>query len=225
MRDNRVILEIACFTYGSACIAAKSEADRIEFCSGYASGGLTPSLEELIKIKKSVRQPVFVMIRPREGNFVYSDAEFEQMKKEIVQVKELGFEGVVFGILNEKNEIDIEKNKLLVELSKPMEVTFHRAFDLLNDQFRGLDELISIGVKRVLTSGNKKTAVEGKERIKELVNYAKEKITIIAGGGIRSENVYELLECGIREVHSSGILSGEVCDGEEINLMKNKIII
>jgi len=223
MADNGPLLEIACFSYESACIAAMAGADRIEFCADYKGGGLTPSLEDLLKIKKNVRQPVFVMIRPRGGSFTYNEAEFEQMKKEIVQIKELGFEGVVFGILNEKNEIDIEKNKLLVELANPMEVTFHRAFDLLNDQFRGLDELISIGVKRVLTSGNKKTAVEGKDQLKKLVEYSKGRITIIAGGGVRSGNVNELLECGVREVHSSGILEGEIGDANEIKNLRNQL--
>lgn len=217
------ILEIACFSYESTQKAAAAGAGRIEFCRDYKAGGLTPSLEDLKKIKSSAGQPVFVMIRPRGGNFVYSGDEFEQMEKEIVQVKELGFEGVVFGLLNEKNEIDVERTKILVELSRPLQVTFHRAFDKINDQQKGLEQLIELGIERVLTSGKEKTAVEGKKQLKKLNEQSKGRIIILAGGGVRSENVGELLECGMSEVHSSGVIAGEICDENEIRKLK-KII-
>jgi copper homeostasis protein len=225
MVNHSIILEIACFSVESIQIALRSEADRIEFCKDYASGGLTPSIDELKIVRNFRSKPVFVMIRPRGGDFNYSDKEFEQMKKSIVQIKELDFDGVVFGILNEKNEVDFERNRILLELAKPMSVTFHRAFDKIENQFNALDILIEIDFDRVLTSGKGKTAVEGLEQLAKLNEFALGKIKILAGGGIRSGNVNEFLNSGMEEIHSAAIISGKICDENQINLMKNKLRI
>ena len=165
------------------------------------------------------------MIRPRGGNFVYSEAEFEQMKLEIETIKKLGVNGFVFGILNEDKTINIEQNKTLVEFAKPFSCTFHRAFDEVLNVEKALEDVISCGFSTILTSGTFPNVMEGKEILKQLVNQANNRIKIMPGGGLRSTNISELNEMvNANWYHSSAITDGsEIANPEEIIQLKNKL--
>ncbi|PIE50444.1 MAG: copper homeostasis protein [Flavobacteriales bacterium] len=205
------MLEIACFEITSAEIALNSCADRIEFCKELELGGTTPDIEEFIYLKEHYQKPIFVMIRPRGGNFFYSDAEFEQMKKDIIVFKNEGADGFVFGILNSQKEIDIERNKQLVELAGNIPCTFHRAFDRTPDIFGSLNTLIKIGFKTVLTSGGEKSALEGAENLHQLIQQSNGEIDILIGGGVRSNNLKNIKEkTKGTSFHSSAILKYEL---------------
>ncbi len=198
------ILEIAVFDVQSALLAAEAGCDRIELCSGYMEGGVTISYGALKLVRERISIPVFPIIRPRGGNFFYSNEEFEVMKKDALLCKELGFDGVVIGSLNEDKTVDVKRTARLVELVYPLEVTFHRAFDRTKDAGKALEDIISCGCQRILTSGQKENALEGVGLIKQLVEQAEEKIIIMAGGGVRSSNVAEIaVETGTAEFHSS----------------------
>ncbi len=219
------MLEIACFNLESALIAEKAGADRIEFCSEIKQGGLTPDFNDFKKLKNSIKIPVFVMIRPRGGDFCYSENEFEQMKKEIARFKKEKADGFVFGILGENNSVNPEKNKELIELAKPLPCTFHRAFDRAEDYKKALLEIIKCGFITILTSGTKKNVSEGKKILKELIEISDGKIDILCGGGLRSQNITDILDFTKgKSFHSSGILSGEICDSEEIQKMKKVLL-
>lgn len=220
-----MLLEIACFNPESAVIAEKSGADRIEFCAEINEGGTTPDLNEFIQLKNSVKIPVYVMIRPRGGDFRYSEKEFEEMKDQILSFKKANADGFVFGILNENNEVDKEKNKILTELAKPFPCTFHRAFDRTGNYRKALEDVIDCGFKTILTSGTKKNVMEGKEMLKELTDLADGRIEILCGGGLRSGNIEEIKNSvKAKYFHSSGIVSGEIADAEEIRKMKRILI-
>ncbi len=160
-------IEIACFNPESAMIAFENGADRIELCDGLAEGGTTPDFETVKQLRKKIDIPVFVMIRPRGGDFIYSDAEFEQMKHDLTQLKILQVNGFVFGILDEKDEVNREQNKELIELAKPYPCTFHRAFDRAKDLENSLEKVIECGFTTLLTSGQKPNVSEGKENLKK----------------------------------------------------------
>ena len=145
--------------------------------------------------------PVFILIRPREGDFIYSDKEFELMKRDIIKFKEMGCKGIVLGVLNDDNSIDIERTKELVELSRPLEFTFHRAFDLVSDPFEEIENLIEIGVTRILTSGQKHKAIEGLEILEEFKNISKNRILIMPGSGISNMNFMKFNS--FNEIHGS----------------------
>lgn len=200
------MLEIACFEITSAEIALQSMADRIEFCHNIDAGGLTPDFYEFMHLKRTYKTPVYVMIRPSGGSFFYSDAEFILMKNSIITFKEGGADGFVFGILNANNEIDEAKNAELLTLAGDIPCTFHRAFDRTENLEKSIETLIRLGFKTVLTSGGKKSAVEGKENLKKLIQKYADKIEILIGGGVRSENLAELKEfTGGTSFHSSAI--------------------
>lgn len=220
-----MLLEVACFNLGSALIAQKAGAQRIELCENYKEGGITPSHELIKRIKKELSIPVFVMIRPRSGNFIYSDEEFEQMKKEVVFCKEQLCDGLVFGILTPDNKVDVKRSKELVELAKPLPCTFHRAFDEINDTNEALEQLCAMEFSRILTSGKAKSAVEGIDLIKELIKKAKGRITIMPGGGIRSANISRLVtDTGAREIHTAAITDkSETANETEIRQILNSI--
>jgi copper homeostasis protein len=182
-------LEVACFSTLSAFEAEQSGADRIEFCKDYALGGVTPDFQDIKLLKGKLQIPIFVMIRPRGGDFVYSEAEFNQMKNEITQLKKLHVDGFVFGILDEKNQINITQNKELVELAYPTPCTFHRAFDFCENPIEALENVIECGFQFILTSGNVGKATEGIGVLKQLVEKAQGRISIILGGGVRSSNI------------------------------------
>lgn len=196
-------LEICANSYQSAKNAQDVGAHRIELCQELSVGGITPSFGLLKQVVENLKIPVFVLIRPRAGNFVYSDVEFEIMKKDIQLCKELGCHGIVSGILNTNKTIDLERTKALIKLSKPLSFTFHRAFDVVNNPKEALEQLISLGVDRVLTSGQKQTAEEGLNLLKELNNSADGRITILGGGGISGANTSKFKSAGIKEIHAS----------------------
>ena len=144
---------------------------------------------------------VFILIRPREGDFIYSNEEFELIKQDIFKFKEMGCKGIVSGILNSDHSIDIKRTKELVELSKPLEFTFHRAFDVVYDPLNEIENLIKIGVDRILTSGQKDKAIEGLELLKEFKNISKNRIKIIPGSGINKSNIVNFES--FQEIHGS----------------------
>ena len=216
------ILEIACFNYESVLIAANNGADRIEFCKDYSLGGITPDHDLIEQIKGVINIPVFVMIRPRGGNFCYSEIEINKMKEEILFCKKNKIDGVVFGVLENNNSVDFNLTKELIELAKPMSVTFHRAFDLVQNPFHELEKLISAGVGRILTSGFSDDALSGSGMINRLVTESNGLLKIIVGGGVRSENLGIIAKnSGANEFHSSALLKNNIiADGDEIKKLK-----
>ena len=224
MLQNKKI-EIACFNFESALIAQKAGADRLELCADISVGGTTPTIEMIQQARKNLSIDLYVIIRPRGGNFVYSEAEFEQMKSEIVTIKKLGVNGFVFGILKEDNTINIEQNKALVDLAKPFPCTFHRAFDKVSNYEKALEDVISCGFSTILTSGTFPNVMEGKEVLKQLVNQANNRIEIMPGGGLRSTNISELNEIvNANWYHSSAIIDGSgIANSEEIVQLKKKL--
>ena len=218
-------IEIACFNLESALIAQKAGADRVELCADMLVGGTTPIIETIQQARKHLTIDLYVMIRPRGGNFVCSEAEFEQMKLEIETIKKLGVNGFVFGILNKDKTINIEQNKVLVELVKPFSCTFHRAFDEVLNVEKALEDVISCGFSTILTSGTFPNVMEGKEVLKQLVNQANNRIEIMPGGGLRSINISALNEMvDANWYHSSAITDGsEIASPEEIVQLKKKL--
>jgi copper homeostasis protein len=200
-----MLIEIAAFTPTSALTAAHNGADRIELCSGYAEGGLSPSVGTVAMVREQLTIPLHVMIRPRVGDFVYNTEEILAMEKEILYYKQLGVNGVVFGILNEKGEINSKALKQLIDAARPMSVTFHRAFDLCINPLKELDKLMEAGVDRVLTSGCKPSVPEGLDNLAQFVKHADNKIIILPGGGISAANAKDIvLRLGVKELHLSG---------------------
>ena len=218
-------IEIACFNLESALIAQKAGADRVELCADMSVGGTTPTIEMIKQARENLTIDLCVMIRPRGGNFVYSEAELEQMKLEIETIKKLGVNGFVFGILNEDKTIHIEQNIALVELAKPLPCTFHRAFDAVLDYEKALEDVISCGFSTILTSGTFSNVMEGKEVLQQLVIQANNRIKIMPGGGLRSTNISELNEIvNANWYHSSAITDGsEIANQEEIIKLKKKL--
>jgi copper homeostasis protein len=202
--QNNYILEIAVFNAASALLAAGAGADRIELCENAAEGGTTPSYGTLKLVKEKIGIPVFPIIRPRGGDFLFTYEEFEVMKKDVLLVKELGFEGLVTGFLNIDGTIDTEKTKRLVDMAYPLEVTFHRAFDRAINPLEALEDIIACGCSRILTSGQVPNAFDAKDLIKQLVALADDRIIIMPGSGVRSNNIAALAQyTGVTELHSS----------------------
>jgi copper homeostasis protein len=196
-------LEICANSYQSAKNACDAGAHRIELCQELSVGGITPSYGLLQQVIQNLEIPVFILIRPRGGGFVYSDTEFNIMKHDIQLCKDLGCHGIVSGILKEDKTIDVKRTQELVELSRPLTFTFHRAFDEVVNPKQVLEQLIDLGVERVLTSGQKATAEQGLELLEELNKISNNRITILAGGGINAENVLKFKEVGLKEIHAS----------------------
>ena len=198
-----MILEICANSYQSAINAQVAGAHRIELCSELSVGGVTPSPSLLKKVMGDIKIPVHVLIRPRSGNFLYSENEFEIMKETIRLCKDLHCAGIVSGVLHEDNTIDIKRTSELIELSKPMSFTFHRAFDVVSKPKEALLQLIALGVHRLLTSGQEEKAENGIDLLIELQKLAKNKLTILPGSGINSENCIHFKNTGFTEIHSS----------------------
>ena len=196
-----MIIEVCAESYEYAMKAEKAGADRIELCRDLYLDGLTPDYESAKRTIDSLNIPVFILIRPREGDFVYSNKEFELMKRDIAKFKEMGCKGIVSGVLNDDNSIDIKRTKELIELSEPLEFTFHRAFDVVSDPLNEIEKLIELGVERVLTSGQKNKALEGMGLLEELKNISKNRIKIMPGSGITKLNFNEFK--GFNEIHGS----------------------
>lgn len=198
-----VLIEAAVESLDDALAAVDGGADRLELCANLLDGGTTPSEALIAEVVERVAIPVFVMIRPRGGNFVYSTTELEDMRRSIDRARELDVDGFVLGVLNSSNRIDSIRTQSLVDTAGDLPVTFHRAFDRVVDQIDALDMLIDLGISRVLTSGGAPTAPEGIAALRELVEIAGDDITILGGGGVRFQNVLELVEeTGLTEVHA-----------------------
>lgn len=199
-----MLLEVAVFNITSALAAAKAGADRLELCDNNYEGGTTASYGTLLFVKEQIQIPVFPIIRPRGGDFFYSDNEFEVMKKDVLLCKNLGFTGVVLGVLNENGTVDISRTSTLVNLAYPLDVTFHRAFDRTIDPMQALESVIATGCTRILTSGQMPCAIDGLNIIQQLVEAAKNRIVIMPGSGIRSNNIQQIAAfTGVEELHSS----------------------
>ena len=187
-------LEICANSIESALAAQRGGTDRIELCDNMQEGGTTPSFGMIRRCKELLSIPVFPIIRPRGGDFVYTDEEFEVMKVDVEMCKELGCEGVVIGILKEDGSIDKERCAVLIAMARPMEVTFHRAFDCCKDMKKGLEDIIDLGCQRVLTSGGAALAADGIAVIRDLVKQAEGRVIIMAGSGINGENLQKVAD-------------------------------
>ena len=189
---DRPIIEICLESVESVIAAEKGGADRVELCSDLFEGGLTPTIGTVKTALKKSNIKINAMIRPRGGDFCYSDEEFEVMKEDIKAFKETGINGIVFGILTPEGDIDVKRSKEIIELARPLAVTFHRAFDMTRDPYKSLEELIELGVDRVLTSGQEATVPEGADLLEELVQIAGDRIIVMPGCGITERNFPKL---------------------------------
>jgi len=199
-------LEICCYTIQSALLAEKHGAHRIELCDNFMEGGTTPSYSMISKCIENVKIPVNVIVRPRGGDFLYSEMEYEIIKNDVTVIKELGANGVVVGFLHSNGEIDIDKTIEIVDLAKPMEVTFHRAFDMCRDPLLALDQLKKTNITRILTSGAMNKAIEGIELIIKLIEKAGNDIIIMPGSGVNEKNLEEIIQkTKAKEYHSSAM--------------------
>lgn len=200
------IFEACVGNYNEAIRAEALGANRIEFCDNLLEDGTTPSFGSIKKAIKTLKIPVMVIIRPRGGNFEYSEDEADIMLEDIRICKELGVYGVVIGALK-GNKIDLDLTKRLVEEAKPMQITFHMAFDGIEDKKEAIDKLVELGVHRILTKGGMENALAGKDVLKELVEYANDRIIIIPGKGVNKENRDYILEyTGAKEIHGTKVV-------------------
>lgn len=197
-------IEVCTYSAESVAKAAEGGANRCELCSAIPEGGCTPSAGEIWKARQIPGIKLMVMIRPRGGDFLYTDDEIDIMIKDIDNAKNLGADGVVFGCLTADGDIDVFKMKKLMEHCTGLDVTCHRAFDMCRDPFKALEDLISVGVNRVLTSGLKSKAVEGIPMLKKLVDQSHGRIIIMPGCGINKTNIVQIAkETGAKEIHFS----------------------
>jgi copper homeostasis protein len=198
------ILEICCFNLQSALVAQAFGANRIELCVDPDSGGTTPNMGLIKTARQKLDIPLFPIIRPRSGDFLYSPDEFESMQTDVMLCKQLGCDGIVTGMLAPDGSIDKIRSAKLVELAYPMEVTFHRAFDWSLNPHQSLEDILQIGCERILTSGQQTSALAGSPLIGELIRQADDRIVVMPGAGIRSSNIVEIAEkTGATEFHSS----------------------
>jgi copper homeostasis protein len=198
-----ILIEAAVETLDSALAAERAGADRIELCDNLSVGGTTPSAGLIAAVAERTRLPVFVLIRPRAGEFVYSDDEFDQMIRDIELTGRMGIAGIVTGALTADGRVDVDQTRVLVKAAEGLPVTFHRAIDSAVNLPAALEETIEAGASRALTSGGAATAVDGVDLIARLVGQAGNRVTIVAGGGIREHNVRDVIaRTGVREVHA-----------------------
>lgn len=201
---SKVLLEIAAFNIEAALSALTAGADRIEYCENPMEGGTTPSYGSLLLLSQLTKQPIFPIIRPRGGDFLYTDKEFQVMQNDLIVCKQLGFKGAVIGLLNADGTIDTKRTAILVQAAGTMELSFHRAFDRCIDPFLALEQLIDLGIKRILTSGQVPNVVDAIPFIKTLVEKSKDRIIILPGSGVRANNIATIVsQTGAKEMHSS----------------------
>ena len=190
---DSILLEICCGSAEDALEAAAGGADRVELCSALFLGGLTPSLGSLLQVKAQTKVPVIAMNRPRQAGFCYSQTEFAVMERDAEIFVEHGADGIVFGILNSDGTVDIERTRSICRRVGTKQAVFHRAFDVTPDPFRALEELIDLGITRVLTSGQKNAAPEGAELIARLIEKSAERIEVLPGAGLNADNVRQFV--------------------------------
>lgn len=203
-------LEVCVDTVESAIAAEQGGATRLELCGNLIIGGTTPSISLLEIVKENVKIPVHVLIRPRFGEFCYSDLEFEEIKRQVVDMKEHGADGVVIGIVKPNGSLDKERLKILIELANPLHIVLHRAFDVCKDPFEALQDAKGIGMHTILTSGQKQTALEGADLLARLIQKANGEIDIMPGSGISSSTIATLIEkTNAKSYHVSGKIKKE----------------
>ena len=222
-------IEICCGSIQSAANAKTGGAVRVELCQGLIEGGTTPSHATIEYAVKELGLQVFVLIRPRGGDFCYNELEIRTMEEDVAYCKKAGAAGIVVGFLHPDGSIDTELTRRFVELSAPLPVTFHRAFDRCPEPLKALEQIIDCGCKRILTSGCKPTAMEGADMLKQLVKQADGRITILAGSGVTPDNVLELKQkTGVSEIHGSCKITRQdgawETDVEAVRKMMEKLV-
>ena len=202
---TRPLFEVCVDSIDSAIAAERGGAARVELCSDLLEGGLTPSYGTLKATRERVRIGIMAMIRPRGGDFCYSDTELAAMLHDVRMARETGANGVVLGILTPDGEVDVDHTRRLIEEARPLKVTFHRAFDMTRDPIAALDALIALGVDRVLTSGQEPSVLEGLDLIAQLVGRARGRIIVMPGGGITDRNIARIsARVPVAEMHFAG---------------------
>jgi copper homeostasis protein len=202
---TEVLVEACVDAIDAALEAERGGAGRIELCGELLQGGVTPSAGLVAAVWDRIDIPLFVLIRPRAGDFLYTDDELDVMRRDIEQMKALGVDGVAVGALTASGDVDEATMRLLIELARPMAVTFHRAFDFVRDQDSALGSLLALGVDRVLTSGGAATALDGTSAIGRMVQRVGERMIVMAGGSVTAANVAEVVAgSGVKEVHVRG---------------------
>ena len=203
--SREILVEVCVDAIDGAVAAEAGGAQRVELCAALREGGLTPSAGTIAVTSRRLTVDVHVMIRPRGGDFLYSEAEFASMRRDVEMAKHLDVNGVVFGLLTPDGSVDMEQTEQLTEQARPMSVTFHRAFDMARDPTRSLETLIELGIDRVLTSGHEAFASEGIDLLRELVAQAGDRIVVMPGGGIDEQSLPRILNTtGAREIHVTG---------------------
>ncbi len=203
---NGLTFEVCVDSVESALAAQEGGADRVELCSDLLEGGLTPSYGMLKAARAALGLKIMAMVRPRGGDFCYSDAEFRAMHHDVGAAKDLGADGIVLGLLSPDGTVDDARTRELITLARPLPVTFHRAFDMTRDPFEALETLIGLGVNRVLTSGQEPTVLEGADMIAELVRRAAGRIIVMPGGGITERNIGRIVAAtGVSELHFAAL--------------------
>ncbi len=221
--SRKCLLEISVETLEAALAAERGGADRIELCGNLSVGGVTPEAELLRAARAQVHIPIFSMVRPRAGDFVYSGAEFSEMRRSISEAKESGMDGVVLGVLANDRRVDVARTRELVEFAMPLPVTYHRAFDEAADLTQGLEDAIQSGAKRILTSGGAKSALEGAAVLGELIEAAGERIGIVPGAGISASNIGQVAQqTKAREFHS-GLSSALPYGSKDYNRFEEEV--
>jgi copper homeostasis protein len=220
-------LEICAFNLPSALIAQQAGADRIEFCAGPGDGGTTPSAGLIRTAREQLRIALYPIIRPRGGDFLFSDEEFRVMMRDIDYCKQVGCNGVVIGMLLADGSVDMARCSRLVEAAYPLGVTFHRAFDWAANPFEAMESIIQIGCERILTSGQRPTAEEGSALIDQLIREADDRIIIMPGSGVRSANIVKLAEAtGASEFHSSArVLQASAMDFVNVAMKEDQGVV
>ncbi len=202
--ERKLVIEACVDSVESALAAERGGADRVELCDNLLEGGTTPSAGAIETARRLLRITLQVIIRPRGGDFCYSDVEFEVMKRDIGVAKALGADGVVIGILTPDGEVDVERTRQLIVLARPLSVTFHRAFDMTRDPYRALEDLVALGVDRILTSGQESSVIEGLDTIAEIARRAAGRVIVMPGGGTERNLPKVLAVAGVDEVHVAG---------------------
>ena len=224
---QKVIVECCANSVSSALTAIQAGANRIELCKNLENGGETPDYSDILKLRNLTNIDLHVLILPKANNFIYSNKDFKKIIEDIQFCKKNNINGVVIGALNKDLSINMKQTKELVEIARPMRVTFHRAFDTISELENDLNKIIECGCDYLLTSGQKPNVDDGLDNISKLVKQSSQKIKIIAGGGVNHNNVESLYNIGVREFHLSGTLKNKSkileTDYNLINLIVKKL--